>query len=58
MKIIINIKTDNAAFSDNPTEILDCLKKIADAIGSNGSTGGSIHDSNGNKVGTYTVEGE
>jgi len=58
--VTIKFDTDNAAFGDDPTEadrgeICECLKRVSDAI-YRGKTEGAVMDSNGNKVGTFSVE--
>ncbi len=57
MTITIHVKTDNAAFSDDPdseqyTVVRDVLHRIRD-----GERAGTLHDSNGNTVGKFTVTG-
>lgn len=57
MKCKIEISMDNAAFFDNPTEIHHILSKAAAwaELAQIGSVG-VLRDSNGNKVGTVTLE--
>ena len=57
MKITINIKTNNAAFEDNPGEVQDIIEHVAVSI-SSGMAEGPLWDSNGNRVGNYKVTGK
>lgn len=57
MKITIDIKTDNAAFEENPQEVEMILKETAKKIG-NGYRDGNLRDSNGNTVGKFRVTGK
>jgi len=57
MKIIINIKTDNAAFQDNDTELYDIMGRVSMAV-SDGEREGNLMDSNGNTVGKFKVTGK
>lgn len=56
MKITIEIKTDNAAFADNATELDDCLNSVMNRV-VNDEREGTIRDSNGNTVGKFKVTG-
>jgi hypothetical protein len=58
MDLAININLDNEAFNDDGQheEIKRCLSAIARKI-ENGQTDGVVIDSNGNKVGNFTIEG-
>ena len=58
MKITIQIDTHNAAFEDNPSELEDLLTLVAKSVGSDGKTEGRLHDTNGNPVGNYKVQGK
>jgi hypothetical protein len=58
MKIVIYIKTDNAAFEDNPEELENILELVSRKIGAAGQREGSLLDSNGNKVGNFKVTGK
>lgn len=57
MKMKIEFETDNAAFDDGngPTECARILEKIARRVGQGAEEGG-IMDSNGNRVGSWSVE--
>ena len=55
MKITINIKTDNAAFQDNPEELQNILTKAVEDIAQSGRKERMLYDSNGNKVGNYKI---
>jgi hypothetical protein len=57
MKIVIDIKTDNAAFEDNPNEVRDILGQVQDHIRI-GPTEGILFDSNGNTIGKFKVTGK
>lgn len=51
----LEIRTGNAAFSDDrEEEIIRILQKVVDRM-RNGSTGGRILDSNGNHVGDFDI---
>jgi len=52
MKISIEFDTDNAAFDDNPHELEDVLEQAARKISQGG---GTLLDSNGNKIGTVVL---
>lgn len=59
MKFIITLNTGNAAFdSEDTTEIQRVLAKAAEQIGDPTASGGSVRDSNGNTVCTWTCEEE
>jgi len=57
MTVKIDFKTNNAAFDgdDKPVEIARILREIASRVVL-GSTEGTIHDINGNKIGKYSVK--
>ena len=57
MKIVIDIKTENAAFEENPQEVEMILKETAEKIGL-GDRDGKLMDSNGNIVGKFKVTGK
>ena len=61
MKIIIEIATDNAAFTDHKYgklgEISRILRRITQRI-ENGELSGKCMDFNGNSVGTWDVQEE
>ena len=59
MTITIKLKTDNAAFTENPQEVYDILNDWLQGW-ANGDrpNEGSLKDSNGNKVGEVTVKGK
>ena len=54
--IIIEINTDNAAFSDcgEGFELARILRKLADYVEDSGDDYMPLHDINGNKCGTYS----
>lgn len=56
MKLIVNIKTDNAAFTDGQNEVDRLLREVVDQIGE-GETERNLYDINGNRVGNYKVTG-
>ncbi len=56
MEFRLSIETDNAAFVDNPDELSQLLRQVADRVDDGRSPdGGSVLDHNGNKVGTWEV---
>jgi hypothetical protein len=57
MKIIIDIKTDNAAFEDNTDELRSILIGVNAKIAV-GQREGNLRDSNGNAVGKFKVTGK
>jgi hypothetical protein len=57
MKITIDIKTDNAAFEDNPDELANIIHGVGVKIVI-GLRCGSLTDSNGNTVGKFKVTGK
>lgn len=57
MKITIDIKTDNAAFEENETELYDILGRVAMAV-QDGERERNLMDSNGNVVGKFKVTGK
>ena len=53
----VQIKTDNAAFDDDPVpEIIKCLRRVIADL-TLASTEGFIYDTNGNRVGTFSGAG-
>jgi hypothetical protein len=57
VKFIITLNTDNAAFdSEDTSEVRRVLAKAADQISDPTASGGSVRDSNGNTVCTWTSE--
>ena len=57
MKFIITLNTDNAAFdSEDQDEVRLVLAKAAEQISDPSASGGSVRDSNGNTVCTWTYE--
>ena len=53
----ITIRTENEAFSDNPSaELARILRKLAECI-ENGATPDFLYDINGNKVGSVDTFG-
>lgn len=58
MKITIDIKTDNAAFEENDSEIYAILRKVCSEVGTHGNREGNLRDSNGNTVGKFKVTGK
>lgn len=63
MKIVIDIKTENAAFQDEPAELHNILATLAKKIGFRDERDktdkyGNLYDSNGNTVGKFKVTGK
>lgn len=58
MKIVIDIKTENAAFQDCPEELFDILNTVVNKITGYGEKQGTLRDSNGNIVGYFNVTGK
>lgn len=59
MKIIIEMKTGNAAFEDDPNgEVLRILAALVTRWSEEGIEDRSLRDFNGNRVGVATVEPE
>jgi hypothetical protein len=58
MKVVINIKTDNAAFEDDPEAEVKRILIQAVMDTATGNREGNLRDSNGNKVGTFIVTGK
>lgn len=56
MKIVIDIKTDNAAFEDNEEELREILSYTAEQV--YGRRSGKLWDRNGNMVGKFKVTGK
>lgn len=57
-RITLEFDTDNAAFEDREFETARVLRDVATKV-ENGSTGGTIYDYNGNRIGAFNVyEGE
>jgi hypothetical protein len=57
MKFQLSIAMDNAAFIDNPSELADILRSLADKVKDFDSTTRcviAVRDSNGNRVGEAT----
>lgn len=57
MKIVIDIKTDNAAFEENQHEVHDILINVRNKIDCGDRTGICM-DHNGNTVGKFKVTGK
>ena len=55
MKLTVEINLDNAAFEDNPHEVRDILKRVADEY-ERGNGCNTLRDSNGNLVGSWEAE--
>lgn len=55
MAFRINLDTDNAAFTEDGSEVARLLRKVADDI-DNGGRDGSLRDINGNRVGSWEYE--
>ena len=56
MKYVIEINMDNAAFENNEAdELARILTRLADRLQQGGSLECSLHDINGNKVGSAEV---
>ena len=52
MQFQLTIDCDNAAFQDNPSELADILRKLAERLESGQPVDGyTLRDSNGNNVG-------
>ena len=49
----LELELGNAAFEDNPQEIQDILRRVIAAL-DQGIWDGSLRDSNGNTVGSFT----
>jgi len=58
MKIIINIKTGNAAFEENVGELQSILIDAVEDIAQSGRKERFLYDSYGNKVGNFKVTGK
>jgi hypothetical protein len=56
MKLKIEIDMDNSAFEDNPNELSEILADLAGSLKYRKFNDGSIRDSNGNTVGSWSVE--
>jgi hypothetical protein len=56
MEVQINVKMDNSAFVDNENELKEILIKIADKVVKQQQLSGTVNDSNGNRVATFSVE--
>jgi hypothetical protein len=55
--IHIQISTENAAFKENPNEIRAILEDLSYTLqNSKPGDSGSIHDSNGNTVGSWSIK--
>jgi hypothetical protein len=56
MKLTVEIDMDNSAFADHPGagELAKCLNQVVEKIGNQSE--GKIRDSNGNTVGSWSVE--
>jgi len=57
MKIIIDIKTDNAAFEEDDMQLFNVISDAQAAIVI-GKRDGNLRDSNGNTVGKFKVTGK
>ena len=56
MQFTLRIKSDNAAFEEEPiTELARILRELADDL-EGGNFPSSVRDYNGNKVGTVTLK--
>lgn len=56
MKFKAEIKLDNAAFEDNPEELSDIFKRIAErATDLHNPNSRFVYDSNGNQVGHWEI---
>ena len=54
----LTINTDNDAFStDAAAEIAEILGKVAHKLMATEEDGGNVYDSNGNKVGAWSLTG-
>lgn len=57
MKIVIDIKTDNAAFEDDDMQLFNIISDAQSAIVI-GHREGNLRDINGNTVGKFKVTGK
>jgi hypothetical protein len=56
MKFKLEIDMDNSAFQDNPNELSEILADLAGLLKHRKFNDGFIKDSNGNTVGSWSVE--
>lgn len=52
------VRLDSAAFADNPSELADALRKVADQVDPlPDAAGAEIVDTNGNGCGSWVISG-
>ena len=51
----MTVNLDNAAFEDDPSELVRIIKKVARMV-EDGQEGNFLNDINGNKVGSFLIE--
>ncbi len=57
MKFTLKIESDNAAMVDNPQEgVARILESVARLVHEGEYYSGTVHDSNGNTVGTWAMQ--
>jgi len=56
--LVIHVNMDNAAFTDNPDELLSILRVVNYHVTGKADTFGRLRDTNGNRVGYYEVTEE
>lgn len=55
----MDVKMDNAAFKDDPSELARILLDVAARVdGQQGPVNGLLHDSNGNLVGSWAIKAQ
>ena len=56
-RFICKMNMENASFEDNPSQLADILRNIADIVDGTGTerASGNIADSNGNSVGKWEI---
>jgi hypothetical protein len=50
------VTMDNSAFWNNPTELADLLRNVAEKVEDSEDTQGALMDSNGNTVGHWSLD--
>lgn len=57
MRFVLGIDMNNAAFEDNPRELVDCIGKVINRLNFEGLEPNEsiILDSNGNTVGNWKI---
>jgi hypothetical protein len=56
MKLKLDIDMENSAFEDNPNELSEILADLAGSLKYAKFNDGFIKDSNGNTVGSWSIE--